>query len=282
MTTQRAEAELIDQFLATRDPALREEIILRSIPLVHFVLGRLGINSSRGSDYDDLVSQGLLGLIEAVNLYNPAYGTRLSTYATLKIRSKVLDYLRSIDWMPRTARQRVRSVQSAMVKMQEQLKRPPTEDELAQHLELDIDIVQQAFQDSSRVVVSLDETMDTGEDQATSLYDRTTDENQPDPSETFESQDTNRKLVEAIQALPEKERLVLSLYYYEELTYKEIGEILSVTESRVCQIHGKAVMSLKAIMGETERKPAPETGQPPEAPQKERRRGPRLPSNSYR
>ncbi|HPH96557.1 MAG TPA: FliA/WhiG family RNA polymerase sigma factor [Anaerolineaceae bacterium] len=282
MTTQRAEAELIDQYLATRDPALREEIILRSIPLVHFVLGRLGVNSSRGSDYDDLVSQGLLGLIEAVNLYNPAYGTRLSTYATLKIRSKVLDYLRSIDWMPRTARQRVRSVQNAMVKMQEQLQRLPTEDELAEHLEMDIDIVQQAFQDSSRVVVSLDETMDTGEDQATSLYERTTDENQPDPSETFESADTNRKLVEAIQALPEKERLVLSLYYYEELTYKEIGEILSVTESRVCQIHGKAVMSLKAIMGETERKPAPEAGTPPAAPPKERRRGPRLPANSYR
>ncbi len=118
MEDTRSEAELIEEFLTTHSPELREELILRYVSLIHFVLGRLGFNPFGGIEYDDLASQGMLGLIEAVDHFDPAFSTRLSTYATLKIRSKVLDYLRDLDWLPRMARQKVRSMQTAMVELE--------------------------------------------------------------------------------------------------------------------------------------------------------------------
>ena len=117
MDEQRPEVELIEEFLATRTPELREELIMRYVTLVHFVLGRLGFSPYGGIEYEDLASQGMIGLIDAVDHYDSAFGTRLSTYATLKIRSKVLDYLRDLDWLPRVARQKVRSMQSDMVEL---------------------------------------------------------------------------------------------------------------------------------------------------------------------
>jgi RNA polymerase sigma factor for flagellar operon FliA len=213
------------------------------------VLGRLGISRYRSDNYEDLESQGLMGLIEAVDNYKAEFGTKLSTYATLKIRSKVLDYLREMDWLPRTARQRVKIVQQAMTKMENELHRLPSDDELASHLGMDIALLQHTLMDSSHSVVSLDdERVDTNDENGTSLYEKITDENQGDPSIEFEEQDTQQHLVYALKKLPEREQLVLSLYYYDELTFKEIGKTLDISESRVCQIHGRAVMNLKSLL----------------------------------
>lgn len=247
VATVQADHELIERYVEERDPFLREEIILRYVPLVHFVLGRLGVRRYKSSDYEDFESQGLLGLIEAVDHYNPAFGTRLSTYATLKIRSKVLDYLRQIDWLPRTARERVRMVQDGVNKLETQLHRLPTEGELATYLQIDSSTLQKALLDSSCIVVSLDvETNEQNDSEAMPLYERITDENQSNPSVDFEGMDSQLYVARALQELPERERTVLSLYYYDELTFKEIGQVLDISESRVCQIHGRAIMNLNA------------------------------------
>lgn len=246
----KAEAEMIEEFLTTHSPELREELILRYVSLIHFVLGRLGFNPYGGIEYDDLASQGMLGLIEAVDHYNPAFGTRMSTYATLKIRSKVLDYLRDLDWLPRIARQKVRAMQGAMVELEHKLHRLPTDEELAAHLNLGMDELSHIQMDSSRVVISLDETTSkmSNEDAESSMHEWLMDEHQENPSEVYEEKDMQTKLVEAIKALPEREQMVLSLYYFDELTFKEIGKTLEISESRVCQIHGRAVISLQSLL----------------------------------
>lgn len=250
MEEQRAEVELIEEFLANRTPELREELIMRYVSLIHFVLGRLGFNPYGGIEYEDLASQGMLGLIDAVDHFDPAFGTRMSTYATLKIRSKVLDYLRDLDWLPRVARQKVRSMQAAMVELEHKLHRLPTDEELASHLNMGLDELSHIQVDSSRVIISLDETTNKmGSDDAdSSMHEWLMDEQQENPSEVFEEKDMQSRLVEAIKELPEREQMVLSLYYFDELTFKEIGRTLDISESRVCQIHGRAVVSLQSLM----------------------------------
>jgi len=248
MDSKRDDAELITQYVATRDQGLREEIILRYVPLVHFVLGRLGLSQAIGQDYEDAASQGLLGLIEAADRYDPVYKTQFSTYATLRIRGNVIDYLRSHDWLSRSARQKTRLVQDAISELWEKNERPPTDEELAEYLSLDIDKLRQILVDSSHVFVSLDTTVSSEGDEIVSLHELITDENQLEPSEIFEDSELKSILIDAIRSLPEREQLVLSLYYYENLTFKEIGAVLEVSESRVCQLHARIVMTLRSIL----------------------------------
>jgi RNA polymerase sigma factor for flagellar operon FliA len=250
MEDPKSEVEMIEEFLTSHSPELREILILRYVSLIHFVLGRLGFNPYGGIEYEDLASQGMLGLIEAVDHFDPAFGTRMSTYATLKIRSKVLDYLRDLDWLPRVARQKVKAMQGGMLELEHKLHRLPTDEELAAHLNLGLDELAHIQMDSSRVIISLDETTNKigSEDSDSSLHEWLMDEHQENPLDIYEEKDTQRTLVEAIKVLPEREQLVLSLYYFDELTFKEIGRTLDISESRVCQIHGRAVVSLQSLM----------------------------------
>jgi RNA polymerase sigma factor FliA len=247
MDTYRTDNQLMEEYVTTHDPATREEVILRYIPLVHFTLGRLGLSKYKSSDYVDFESQGLIGLIEAIDHYDPKYGTKLSTYATLKIRSKVLDYLREMDWLPRGARERVKIVQNGISELEVTLQRAPSDIELAGHLNMNLDTLQQVLQDASHMVISLDAAYEESEDSdATSLHERLLDEAQDNPSIEFENKDIQKYVVEALKELPDREKMVLSLYYFDELTFKEIGEVIEVSESRVCQIHGRAIITLKA------------------------------------
>ena len=248
MIAQINEAELLSQYTVTKAPALREEMVMRYVSLVHFVLGRLGISQSVGNDYEDLVNQGLIGLIEAVDRYDPNFKTQFSTYATFRIRGKILDYLRSLDWLSRTARHRARDVREAVNTLTDQNRRVPTDDELASYMNLNVSKVQQALQDSSRVIVSLDAVVDYDEENDASLYETIADDNQTDPSEAIGEKDLISRLTVVIKLLPEREQTVLSLYYYEELTLKEIGTVLGVSESRACQLHARAVMALQALL----------------------------------
>ena len=239
------DAEQVAQFVATRDPALREAVILRYVPLVHFVLSRLGLSPALGPDYEDLASFGLLGLIEAVDRYDPARGTQFSTYATLRIRGRILDQLRARDWLSRAARRRARQVQATMTELWAQMGRAPTDAELAAHLGLEIDVLRQSLADASHVILSLDTVPDEDGDEG-SLHEILADPAQPDPDEVASEQDLQASLLQALRDLPEREQLVLSLYYYEKLTLKEIGAVLDLSESRVCQLHARAVLSLRA------------------------------------
>jgi len=249
MRSEQEDAELIARYLETKDADLREQVILRYVPLVHYTLGRLGFSQASTVDYEDAVSQGLLGLIEALERYDPSYGTVFSTYATLRIRGRVLDYLRSQDWLPRTARQRARAVQQAISYLWSQLNREPSDEELARYLNIEMQQVQSALVDSSQDIVSLDLIADAdGGEEETSLHEVLADEGQPNPSEVLEDKDLQVHLADALKKLPEREQLLLSLYYYEELTLKEIGAVLGVSESPVSQLHSRAVMNLRALL----------------------------------
>lgn len=248
MSTLRDDAELINRFVISRDSALREDIILRYVPLVHYVLGRLGMSRTMGSDYEDAVSQGLLGLIEAVDRYNPAYGTQFSTYATLRIRGRVLDHLRSLDWLSRTARRRAKTIQEATNTLWSSLGRAPSDEELAANLSIDMPTLQQALTDSARVIVSLDAVVETDGESDASLHELLADDRQSNPADAYDEQDLKSRLLLALKSLSEREQLVLALYYYEELTLKEIGAVLEVSESRVCQLHSRAIMNLRSAL----------------------------------
>ena len=242
-----SEQKILEEYITSKDPALREQLILRYVPLVRFVVGRLGLSKYRSENYEDIESQGLLGLIEAVDNYNPDFGTQLSTYATLKIRSKILDYLRGLDWLPRTARERVKTVQGAIEELSIKLQRDPTDEELGEHLNMDSAILQKALVDSSRVVISLDrdDRNENQADEAAPIYEKLEDEKQVNPSDRYEDKDTLKWMVNVIKGLKEREQQVLSLYYFNELTFREIGEVLGVSESRICQIHGKALLNVR-------------------------------------
>jgi len=249
MVLQVETATLLDQYLVTRTPELREQVVLQSVPLVHYLLGRLGISKEMGSEYEDLVNQGLLGLIDAVDRYDPKHGTKFSTYAGLRVRGKVLDYLRSTDWMSRSARQRVRHIQKAITSLWATNQREPTEDEIGHFLDMKVEDVQLGLGDSNRVLVSLDSMTDIDQDgDDTSLHERLSDENQADPSEVIEEVNIKEEMIVAIKQLSEREQLLLSLYYYDELTFKDIGKVMGITESRVCQLHARALLNLKAVM----------------------------------
>lgn len=248
MITQTEETELWNQFLAQRTPELREKLVLQSVPLVHYLLGRMGFSREFGSGYEDLVNQGLLGLIDAVDHYDPIHGARFSTYASLRVRGKVLDYLRSSDWMSRSARTRVRTIQGAVSDLWGELRREPNEEEIAGRLKMDVDSVRQGLMDSNRTLVSLDALFDASSEDENSLHEMLADDKQEDPFESLEETELREGLIEALKRLNERERQVLSLYYFEELNFKEIGKVLNISESRVCQVHAKAVLSIKALL----------------------------------
>lgn len=249
MIMQMETADTFEEFFANRSPELREKLVLQSVPLVHYLLARMGITQERGSDYEDLAHQGLMGLIEAVDRFDPKFNTRFSTYASLRIRGKILDYLRTADWMPRTARKRSRMIQKTVSTLWTQNSHEPTEEEIAAHLGINVEEVQQGLADSNRILVSLDMMMDGGDqNQDGSIYERFNDEKQTNPSEVFEKVSLIEEMSDAIHNLSEREQVVLSLYYNDGLTFKEIGKVLDITESRVCQLHARVILSLKAMM----------------------------------
>src|SRR5574342_20757 len=156
MVMQIETVQILDEFLATRSPELREKLVLQSVPLVHYLLGRMGVSQEMSNDYEDLAHQGLIGLIEAVDHFDPKFNAQFSTYASLRIRGKILDYLRASDWMPRAARKRTRLIQNTITTLWTENLREPTEEEIATRIGTTVEDVQQGLADSNRVLVSLD------------------------------------------------------------------------------------------------------------------------------
>ncbi len=247
MVMQLEAVEVLNQFVAARSPELREKLVLQSVPLVHYVLARMGVSQEVGTDYEDLAHQGLMGLIEAVDHFNPDFSA-FSTYASLRIRGKILDYMRNSDWMPRAARKRSRMIQKSISTLWSENKREPTEKELASHLHTTVDDIQEGLANSNRVLVSLDKMMDASKSDQGSLHDYLRDENQANPSDVLEQGSLIEEMAAAIQNLSERDKLILSLYYNDGLTFKEIGKVLDITESRVCQLHARTILNLKEMM----------------------------------
>jgi len=236
------------EYRRTEDKGLRDRLILTYAPLVKYVAGRLGSGLPAHVDDGDLVSYGLLGLISAIDRYDPDRDIKFETFAISRIRGAIIDELRSLDWVPRSVRARARQIERAITELEAKLGRAPTDEEIAVKVGISVEELEESFTDISRSsIAALDELWSvSSEGDEVSLLDTLEDPHSVRPAEALDETEVREAIAEAIARLPEREKLVITLYYYEELTLREIGEVLGVTESRVSQLHTKAVLRLKA------------------------------------
>jgi RNA polymerase sigma factor for flagellar operon FliA len=241
-----------DVFKRTADADAREKLILHYAPLVKYVASRVASGLPSSVDQHDLVSYGMFGLIDALEKFEPGRGNKFETYAIPRIKGAIIDELRAMDWVPRSVRFKARELEKAQADLEAMLKRQPTEEELADRLGMNRrELHEMVSQISFVSVLALDEVVSAGSDRGESvaLIDTLADKG-IDPTWGVESQETRGMLAAAINSLSEREKIVVTLYYFEGLTLAEIGEILGVTESRVCQIHTKAVGGLRGQLSE--------------------------------
>ncbi len=235
----------------------RDALILHYSPLVKYVAGRVAVGLPQNVEQADLVSYGIFGLIDAIEKFELERGFKFETYAIARIKGAILDELRSIDWVPRSVRAKARAIEKAYAKLEAQLHRTPNDEELGRELDMSESQLQAALTQISFIgLVALDEMLSVGgERDSVSLGDTVADTSEG-PVAAYEVEEMRQILAEAINRMPEREKTVLTLYYYEGLTLAEIGQILGVTESRVCQIHTKAVLQLRSKLAASEREPA--------------------------
>jgi len=249
---ETAVAELWREFKASDDQKLRERLILHYSPLVKYVAGRVGAGLPSNIEQSDLVSYGIFGLIDAIQKFDIERAIKFETYAISRIRGAIIDELRAIDWIPRSVRSKARDVERAYASLEAKLRRTPSEAEVAAEMEISVSDLQAIFGQVSFVnVLALDEMLNGGDkgDQL-SLVDTLEDTRAEDPVQAFENEEMKHLLAGAINNLPEREKIVVTLYYYEGLTLAEIGQVLGVTESRICQMHTKAVLQLRSKMSD--------------------------------
>src|SRR6185437_1431691 len=242
----------------TKDKALRDRLILTYAPLVKYVAGRLGSGLPAHVDEGDLVSYGLLGLIGAIERYDPTRDIKFETYAIARIKGAIIDELRALDWVPRSVRSRAREIERAIAELEAKTGLAPTDEQIAEKIGISVDELEESLTDIGRSsIAALDELWSvSGEGDQISLMDTIEDETGPRPETALDQTEMREALADAIARLPEREKLVVTLYYYEELTLREIGEVLGVTESRVSQLHTKAILRLKSrLAGSPAREP---------------------------
>jgi RNA polymerase sigma factor for flagellar operon FliA len=250
---ESAVATLWREYKSTGEERLRERLILHYSPLVKYVAGRVGVGLPPNIEQADLVSYGIFGLIDAIEKFDLERAIKFETYAISRIKGAIIDELRSIDWIPRSVRYKAREVEKAYAALEARLHRTPTEAEVAQELGIALEDLHHIFSQVSFVnVVALDELLTAGGEKGDklSLVDTLEDTKAEDPVQAFESEETKHLLAKAINTLPEREKIVVTLYYYEGLTLAEIGQVLGVTESRICQMHTKAVLQLRGKLAD--------------------------------
>lgn len=239
---------LWQRFADTGDTAARERLILQYAPLVKYVAGRVSVGLPSTVEHADLTSYGMFGLIDAIERFDIHKGVKFETYAISRIRGAIIDELRTIDWIPRSVRTKARRVEQAMATLEHDLGRTPSEDELAEQLDVDVDELRRILaQVSLTSVMALDEPFASGEGEegGSTLLDKVPDQSSPDPQARMEDATLRQVLSESVAHLSERERTVVMLYYFEGMTLSQVGEVLGVTESRICQIHSKAVLGLR-------------------------------------
>lgn len=246
---EAARKKLLEEYDVAKSPELREKIILEYAPLVKLVAGRLSMYLGYNVEYEDLVSYGIFGLIDAIDKFDCMKEIKFETYASLRIRGAILDQIRKMDWIPRTIRQRQKKIDAVMKEIEQSKGRSATDEEIAQGLGISSDeYVDWQSQMKVTGIISLNEYMDQGSD-ISQDYGRGTASRFDSPEESIEKKELAKMLSEAMELLTEKEKRVIELYYYEDLTLKEISSILEVSESRISQLHTRALQKMKTKMG---------------------------------
>ena len=245
---QKTEEELWQQYRKTRDPAIREAFIKQYAPLVKYVAGKVAVGMPHNVEFDDLVGFGVFGLIDAIDKYDPEKNVKFKTYAVTRIRGAIFDELRLIDWVPRSVRQKTREIETTISSLEAQLGRTASDQEIAGALGIDESEYMKVIQKiSGTSIISLNDLWYSGdENDKVSIGDSIESPSSLNPDVMVVNEEVRRVIVEAINELPDKEKKILVLYYYEDLTLKDIGRVLQVTESRVSQLHTKAVLHLRS------------------------------------
>lgn len=238
---------LWDEYSRTKSAETREKIIIEYAPLVKVVAGRLSMYLGHNVEYDDLVGYGVFGLIDAIDKFDLLKEVKFETYASLRIRGAILDQIRKMDWIPRTIRQKQKRIDAAMKEIEAQMGRPASDEEIAKKLEISADEYWE-WQSQMKIsnVVSLNEFVEQGTEVP---FDKHYNTQIDKPDEVLEKEELKEMLQEALLLLTEKEKKVILLYYYEDLTLKEISNILEVSESRISQLHTRALQKMQAKMG---------------------------------
>lgn len=247
--------ELWRRYKGAGDERARERLVVAYSPMVKFVAGRVAATLPSHIDEADLVSYGLSGLINAIERFDTSREIKFETYAIMRIRGAIIDELRALDWVPRSVRSRARDIEQANRKLEARLQRAPTDAEMAAELGIPLaEFNASLVQIAGSTIIALDELWGTGENGSdqVSLLDTLADEHAPNPEAIVDQGQLRDRIADAISALPDREKLVIALYYYENLTLREIGEVIGVTESRVSQLHTKAVLRLRSKLSVAE------------------------------
>jgi len=249
---EKALDDLWGEFTTRRTQVLRDRLVLHYAPMVKYVAGRVGTGLPQHVDPADLVQAGIFGLIDAIDRFEPERGWKFETYAMQRVRGAILDDLRAQDWVPRSVRSKARTVQAAMGRLESVLHRSPTDAEVAVEADLTVSELQLLYKEMSMTsIIALEDLVGgDGESGGLSAADVLADEHALDPVDVFESEEARGLLAEAVAGLPERDRTVVTLYYFENLTLAEIGVVLGVTESRICQLHTRAVLRLRTRIAE--------------------------------
>ncbi|WP_354701933.1 RNA polymerase sigma factor FliA [Paraconexibacter sp. AEG42_29] len=244
------------RYKSSGDERARERLVVAYSPLVKYVSGRMASGLPAHVDEADLISYGLVGLINAIERFELEREIKFETYAITRIKGAIIDELRSLDWVPRSVRAKAREIERANAKLEHRLQRAPTDEEMAAELGIEVqDFLASLLQISNSTIAALDELWTVGDasgDQV-SLLDTLQDPGAPDPATVMDQTELKDRVADAIARLPEREKLVVALYYYENLTLREIGEVLGVTESRISQLHTKAVLRLRSRLTDDDR-----------------------------
>ncbi len=239
--------KLWESYLNDRsDKKLRDELIVQYIYLTRYVIGRVKAGLPQTYSIEDIASFGVEGLIDAIEKFSPTKGARFETYAIMRIRGTIIDKIRAQDWLPRSARKRIKDVKEASEKLRQQLGRTPTSKEIADSLGIEKEKVDSILAEDT-TVGSIYDKRGTSEE-SVEIIDTIEDTNSVNPLEKLEEKDAKKELQHALKCLPERERMIMVLYYHENMTLKEIGEAIEVSESRVCQLHAQAIMKLRNIL----------------------------------
>jgi RNA polymerase sigma factor FliA len=254
--SETSENQLWEMYKKNKDPDIREFFIKQYAPLVKYVAGKIAIGKPGNIEYEDLVGFGIFGLIDAIEKFDPEKNVKFKTYAVTRIRGSIYDELRSIDWVPRSIRQKLKEVEIAINAVEARTGKVALDQEIADELHLDIrEFYSLMTKISSTSIISLNETWNIGDDNdKISILDTLESHQSISPDLAAEKEEIKQLIITAINELPDKEKKVLVLYYYEDLTLKEIGEVLEVTESRVSQLHTKAIIRLRAKLAEIKEK----------------------------